>query len=120
MKFAEACVGRIRGGLAHTNVLASMLFAGLSGSAVADTAALGPLEIGMMTEAGYDVDFSTAVTVASSVIGPIIPPSVIGIIYATCAGTSVAGFTWYYSWYSLRSALMILCYTAVRRETISG
>lgn len=123
MKFAEACVGRIRGGLAHTNVLASMLFAGLSGSAVADTAALGPLEIGMMTEAGYDVDFSTAVTVASSVIGPIIPPSVIGIIYATCAGTSVAGLllAGIIPGILLGVSLMILCYYfAVKRDYPRG
>lgn len=118
MRFAMGCVGHIRGGLAHANVLASMLFAGLSGSAVADTAALGPLEIDVMLEAGYDRDFSTSVTVASSVIGPIIPPSVIGVIYATCAGTSVAGLllAGVIPGTLLGVSLMALCYWyAVRR-----
>ncbi|MHA1564792.1 MAG: TRAP transporter large permease, partial [Alphaproteobacteria bacterium] len=80
-----------RGGLAHVNILSSMLFAGLSGSAVADTSALGSMLIPAMEKSGYTRKFATAVTAASSVIGPIIPPSGIMIIYAaTIQGTSVA------------------------------
>ena len=73
----------------------------------------------MMTEAGYDVDFSIAVTVASSVIGPIIPPSVIGIIYATCAYPSQAYYCRYYSGI-LRVSLMILCYYFAVKRLSSG
>ncbi len=76
LNFARALVGFLRGGLAIVNILASVLFAGLSGSATADTAALGALEIPMMVKDGYSKEFSVAVTVASSTIGPIIPPSV--------------------------------------------
>ena len=70
IRFSTALVGSIRGGLAHVNVVASMFFAGLSGSAVADTAALGSIMIPAMEEDGYDLSFSAAVTAASSVIGP--------------------------------------------------
>ena len=91
VKFCNAFIGHIRGGLALVNVLASMLFAGVSGSASADTSGLGRVEIDMMTKAGYDRTYSTTVTVASSIIGPIIPPSNIFIIYATIASCSVAG-----------------------------
>ena len=91
-RFSDALVGHIRGGLGHVNVVASMFFAGITGSAVADTAALGPMEIGMMTEAGYDVDYSAAITAASATLGPIIPPSIPMVIYAVAAGNvSVAG-----------------------------
>ena len=82
LNFCEKIVGHIKGGLAHVNILASMLFAGLSGSAIADASSLGPLEIQMMSEGGYDRDFSAAVTAASAIIGPIIPPSNIMIIFA--------------------------------------
>ena len=75
LAFANVCVGQITGGLAHVNVLASMLFGGISGSAIADVSSLGALEIPMMEEAGYEKDFSIAVTVASSCQGLIIPPS---------------------------------------------
>ncbi|MDD2207583.1 MAG: TRAP transporter large permease [Aminobacterium sp.] len=88
--FANALVGRVKGGLAYVNVVASMLFAGISGSAVADTAALGSLEIPMMEKGGYDRNFSTAITAASSVIGPIIPPSVPMIILGSIAQISIA------------------------------
>lgn len=89
--FCEKLVGHIRGGLAHVNILASMLFAGLSGSAAADAAGLGPIEIQMMNEGGYDREFSSSVTAASAIIGPIIPPSNIMIIYAGCVGTVSVG-----------------------------
>ncbi|NWF91845.1 MAG: TRAP transporter large permease [Syntrophaceae bacterium] len=91
-RFSDALVGHIRGGLGHVNVVASMFFAGITGSAVADTAALGPMEIGMMKEAGYDVDYSAAITAASATVGPIIPPSIPMVIYAVAAGNvSIAG-----------------------------
>lgn len=89
--FCEKLVGHIRGGLAHVNILASMLFAGLSGSAAADAAGLGPIEIKMMMDGGYDREFSSSVTAASAIIGPIIPPSNIMIIYAGCVGTVSVG-----------------------------
>lgn len=87
---ANAFVGWLRGGLGYVNILASMLFAGVTGSAVADTSALGMLEIPMMREGGYDNDYSCAVTAASSVMGPIIPPSIPMIIYGMISGTSVS------------------------------
>ena len=86
VKFCDTLVGHIRGGLAHVNVLASMLFAGVSGSATADATGLGKIEMEMMTDAGYSKDYSAAVTAASAIIGPIIPPSNIMIIHAVCAG----------------------------------
>ncbi|MBW1802143.1 MAG: TRAP transporter large permease subunit, partial [Deltaproteobacteria bacterium] len=79
--FAGAVVGHISGGLAQVNILASIIFAGISGSFVADTAGLGTVEIKAMTERGYDKYFSAAVTVSSGTIGPIFPPSIILIIY---------------------------------------
>ena len=90
VEFAQALMGHLRGGLAHVNVLSSMLFAGLSGSAVADTSALGSMLIPAMEKQGYTRKFAAAITAASSVIGPIIPPSGIMIIYAYVMGESVA------------------------------
>lgn len=86
LKFANVIVGRLRGGLAHVNVLASMFFGGISGSAVADVSSLGCIEIPMMTDAGYDKDFSVAVTVTSACQGVLIPPSHNMIIYSLAAG----------------------------------
>jgi len=88
--FAQTMMGHLRGGLAHVNILSSMLFAGLSGSAVADTSALGSMLIPAMEKQGYTRRFAAAITAASSVIGPIIPPSGIMIIYAYVMGESVA------------------------------
>jgi tripartite ATP-independent transporter DctM subunit len=88
--FALALVGHIRGGLAHVNVLASMIFAGMSGVAQADAAGIGTIEIKHMRENGYDPAFAAAVSAASAVIGPIIPPSVIMVVYAVNAQASVA------------------------------
>jgi tripartite ATP-independent transporter DctM subunit len=87
--FASAVMGRFRGGLGQANVLGSMIFAGMSGSAVADAAGMGTIEINAMREHGYDDDFSVAVTAASAVIGPIIPPSVNMVVYAFLAEVSV-------------------------------
>ena len=90
VEFSQACVGHFRAGLAQVNILSSMLFAGMSGSAVADTSALGSMLIPAMEREGYTRRFSAAVTAASSVIGPIIPPSGIMIIYAYVMEQSVA------------------------------
>lgn len=87
---ATAVVGRFRGGLAYVNVADSMVFGGISGSAVADVAALGTFLIPQMERKGYDRDFATALTVATAVVAPIIPPSIIAVIYAWMSDQSVA------------------------------
>ncbi len=89
--FADTAVGWLRGGLGHANVVASMIFAGMSGAAVADAGGLGTIEIEAMREGGYDDEFSCAVTAASATIGPIIPPSLPMIIYGVLGDTSVGG-----------------------------
>lgn len=89
--FCNAVVGRLRGGLGQVNVVASMLFAGISGSAVSDTAAIGSALIPSMKKNGYDAEFSVALTGASSVIGPIIPPSIAMILYGSITSVSIAG-----------------------------
>jgi TRAP-type transport system large permease protein len=89
--FAKSLVGHLRGGLAHVNIVSSMLFAGLSGSAVADTSALGSILIPAMEKDGYTRRFAAAITAASSVIGPVIPPSIIMVVYAYVMGVSVGG-----------------------------
>lgn len=86
---AVVLVGHVRGGLAQVNIVASMFFSGISGSATADVSALGPMEIEMMKKGRYPVDFATAVTISSSVIGPIIPPSIPLVIYGVVASTSI-------------------------------
>ncbi|MCG8640324.1 MAG: TRAP transporter large permease [Desulfobacterales bacterium] len=88
-KLARALVGHIKGSMGHVNVVASMIFAGMSGSITADTAGLGKIEIPMMVKAGYDKPFAVAVTGASSIIGPIMPPSIQMILYAMIAEQSV-------------------------------
>ena len=87
--FANVTVGWLPGGLGHTNIFASLLFAGMSGTAVSDAAGLGQIEIKAMVDAGYDPDFSAAATAASSTIGPIFPPSVPMVMYSTISGVSV-------------------------------
>jgi tripartite ATP-independent transporter DctM subunit len=89
-EFASAMVGHIRGGLAHVNVVASMIFAGMSGVAQADAAGLGVIEVKAMKEEGFPVAFAAAVSAASAIIGPIIPPSVIMVVYAVTVQVSVA------------------------------
>ena len=88
-RFASALVGHFRLGLAQVNVVASMIFAGMSGSATVDAAALGAVEIPAMLDAGYDRDYSAAVTAASATLGPIIPPSVPLVIYGIVAEVSI-------------------------------
>lgn len=87
---ATALVGRFRGGLAYVNIVDSMLFGGISGSAVADVSALGTFLIPQMERKGYDRDFATALTISTAIMAPIIPPSIIAVIYAWMADESVA------------------------------
>ncbi|MHC4537602.1 MAG: TRAP transporter large permease [Planctomycetota bacterium] len=87
--FALSIFGHFKAGLAHVNVVASMIFAGMSGSAYADAAGLGALEVKAMTDDGYDKDFSAAVTAVSSCIGPVIPPSVIMVLFGVMAEVSI-------------------------------
>lgn len=89
VRFSDVLVGHLKGGLAHVNIVASMFFAGITGSAVADTSAIGSMLIPAMVDQGFDLDFSAAVTASSSVIGPIIPPSIPFVVYALITGTSV-------------------------------
>jgi tripartite ATP-independent transporter DctM subunit len=90
-RFATAVVGWMRGGLCHANILASMIFAGMSGSAVADAGGVGTIEIKAMRDEGYDAETAAAITAASATIGPIIPPSLPMIIYGVSADTSIGG-----------------------------
>jgi tripartite ATP-independent transporter DctM subunit len=86
--FARVLVGNIRGGLAHVNILASLIFSGISGAALADVGGLGNIEIKAMEEQGYSLDTASAITIASSTIGPIFPPSIPLIIYGSVAEVS--------------------------------
>lgn len=87
--FALALVGHLRGGLGHVNVVASMIFSGMSGAAVADAAGLGLVEMEAMTKNGYPREFSAAITAASSTIGPVVPPSIPFVIYGSITGVSI-------------------------------
>lgn len=87
--FAKALVGWMRGGLGHVNIGASVLFAGMSGAAVADAGGLGTIEIKAMKEGGYDPDFAVGVTAASSTIGPLIPPSLPLVVYGVVSSDSI-------------------------------
>jgi tripartite ATP-independent transporter DctM subunit len=87
--FARAVIGRKHGATGYVNILASLIFAGMTGSAVADASGLGVLEISQMKKEGYDMPFSCAITAASAVIGPIFPPSIPFVIYAMVSGASV-------------------------------
>lgn len=86
INFANVIIGKIRGGLAMVNVLASTFFGGISGSALADTSSLGSVLIPMMKKNGYDSDYSVSVTISSAAQGVLIPPSHNMIIYSTAAG----------------------------------
>lgn len=87
--FAMGFVGRFKGGLGHVNVLASLVFSGMTGSAIADASGLGKMEIDAMRSEGYDDGFSCAITAASATIGPIFPPSIPMVIYSMLSGASV-------------------------------
>ncbi|MFQ3621089.1 MAG: TRAP transporter large permease subunit, partial [Spirochaetales bacterium] len=88
-RFADTLVGFLPGGLAHANVVASLIFAGMSGAAVVDAAGLGQIELAAMTKNGYPIKFSVAVTSASSTIGPIFPPSLPMVVFSFVSGVSV-------------------------------
>jgi len=87
--FCNVLIGHVRGGLGHVNILASMIFAGMSGSAVSDAVGLGQIEIKAMKDKGYHPDFSAAITAASATIGPIIPPSIPMVLYGVLGNVSV-------------------------------
>lgn len=92
LRFANALVGHVRGGLGHVNILVSMLFAGISGSALADAAGPSAIVMRMMREAGYDKNYAGALSAATATIGPIIPPSILAVIFAiSTKGVTVAG-----------------------------
>ena len=118
VKFAILLIGRVRGGLALANVLSSMFFGGMTGSAIAEASALGSVLIPMMHQAGYDRRFAAAVTSSAAVVGPIIPPSIPAVIYSLAAGTSigalfVAGII---PGILLGLALMLTCYIISRKR----
>lgn len=117
-KFAKALVGHLTGGLAHSNILASMIFAGMSGSAIADAGGLGQIEVKAMVDAGYDDGFSAAITATSAGIGPIIPPSISFVIYGSMASVSIialfmAGFL---PGIIMGVTLMIMCYFMCKKN----
>jgi len=87
--FANSIVGRLRGGMGHVNVMASIIFSGMTGSAIADASGLGIMEIEAMRKHGYEDGFSCGVTVASATIGPVFPPSIPMVFYAMLSGTSI-------------------------------
>ncbi|MDN5217094.1 TRAP transporter large permease [Fulvivirgaceae bacterium BMA12] len=118
ISFCNHLLGHIRGGLALANVGASMLFAGISGTAVSDTASIGAIMIPAMKKEGYDAGFSCAITASSSTVGPIIPPSVPMIIAATLSGLSVgrlflAGAI---PGFMLGAGLMVIAYYISRKK----
>lgn len=116
--FAGSLVGRLRGGLAHVNILASIIFSGMTGSAIAEASGLGLIELKAMEDAGYDKPFSCAVIASAATIGPIIPPSIPMIIYAMLSGASVgnlflAGFL---PGLFMGAALMAIVYVLARKR----
>ncbi len=94
VRFADLLVGRFRGGLAYVNVLDSTFFAGITGSALSDIASLGSIMIPAMEEQGYDKDFSCAVTAATAIQGPLIPPSIPAVLVASATGLSTGALFW--------------------------
>jgi tripartite ATP-independent transporter DctM subunit len=89
--FATALVGHLRGGLGHVNILASLFFSGMSGSAVADAGGLGKIEAQAMQKAGYPHDLAAALTAVSSILGPLVPPSIPMVVYGVVSGASIGG-----------------------------
>ena len=120
--FADALVGHVRGGLAHVNVVASMIFAGMSGVAQADAAGLGVVEVNAMRDEGYEPSFAAAVSAASAIIGPIIPPSVIMVVYAVLVQASVADLflAGFLPGILMGSALMATIYWLVRSGRVKA
>lgn len=121
--FAGVMVGHFRGGLAQVNVVASIIFSGMTGSAIADASGLGLMEVKAMDDAGYDRPFSCAVTAASATIGPIIPPSIPMVIYAMLSGASVGALflAGVVPGFLMGSAMMaLIAWTARRRGYARG
>jgi len=120
VRFCDSLVGRVRGSLAQVNVLANVVFAGISGAATADAAALGSVMIPAMSRAGYDRAFSAAVTAAAAVLGPIIPPSIGMVIYSLVLGgrVSIAGLflAGIVPGVLIALLLMATCYVLARRR----
>ncbi len=118
VRFANILVGWIMGGLAHANIVASILFAGLSGAAAADVAGLGSILIPAMEKEGYGRPFSAAITAASSIIGPIIPPSIIMIIYGAYLNISVAALfaAGFIPGLMIGVSLMVVCYFIAKKR----
>lgn len=120
LDFAVLVIGSIRGGLSLANVIASMLFGGITGSAIADSSALGSVEIPMMKKNGYDAEFSAAVTAASACIGPIIPPSITVVIYSMAvSGVSIGALfaAGMIPGILVGLALMVACYVISRKRS---
>ena len=120
IEFADLIVGRIRGGLAQANVIANLLMAGVSGSATADTAALGGVMIPMMKSRGYSVDFAAALTVSGAIMAPILPPSLLMVIYAIPAKLSIGALFFAGILPALLIALVLMSYIAItfRNQTL--
>ncbi len=118
INFSNILVGRIPGALAQVNIVASVFFAGITGSGVADTAAIGSILIPAMEKEGYTAEYSAAVTVASSVLGPIIPPSVVMVIYSMATGESVGALfaSGYLPGLIIALSLMVLAYYYAIKE----
>lgn len=117
LALADAIVGRLRGGLAQTNVLSSLMFGGLSGSAVADVSSLGRVMIPAMTKRGYRPGYASSSTAISALLSPILPPSITLILYGVVTGTSVGQlfFAGVFPAILFALALMIFVYLTVRR-----
>jgi tripartite ATP-independent transporter DctM subunit len=118
--FATACVGWLRGGLCHANILASVIFAGMSGSAVADAGGVGTLEIKAMKDEGYDPETAAAITAASATIGPIIPPSLPMVVYGVSADVSIGGLflAGVVPGFLMAAALMLMVSEVARRRNM--
>jgi tripartite ATP-independent transporter DctM subunit len=118
--FAKALVGHFTGGLAHVNVLGSLIFSGMSGSAIADAGGLGVLEIKAMKEDGFPVEYAGALTCASCIIGPLVPPSIPMVIYGVIANASVGSLflAGIIPGFLTAGALMIQCYFWARKRNM--
>nr|WP_300312296.1 TRAP transporter large permease [Halomonas sp.] len=135
MRLARLLVGHLRGGMGHVNVVSSVFFAGVNGSAVADTSALGSLLVPSMRKEGYSTSFAAGLTAGSSLIGPIIPPSIFMILYASLTNTSVGklflagvvpgillgiAFMLMNAWYAHRHQLPVRTRKPSRREVMGA
>ncbi|MEQ8967287.1 MAG: TRAP transporter large permease [Azospirillaceae bacterium] len=119
---AQACLSWLKGGLAQTNIFSSLIFAGMSGSALADSAGIGKVMIPSMKDRGYDPAFSAAVTAASSTVGPIFPPSIPMIVYGAITGTSVGALflAGVIPGIAMTVALMVWTHLATRSMPLKG